>query len=341
MSDVLCGVVQRPFLRAESSWADHQDPGEAFPEIDGTSAAVRRLKHEMACVARDADVTVLITGESGTGKERVARAIHRASRRSAGPFVVVDCAGLSATLAEDSLFGHVRGAFTGALDERSSPFERAQGGTVFLDEVGDIAPELQMKLLRALQARVVLRLGSTRDTAFDARVIAATNVDLDAARSRGRFRDDLYYRLAVFEIAVPPLRRRGGVDIQAIAATALARLAGRRKIPVPCVDPAAMDVLIAHPWPGNVRELENALERMVVAAAGERILSERHFQERFAARRREESIRLVLPSPEQVVEALERNEFRRERTAAALGLTRHQLYRLVRRYGIETPPVSS
>jgi DNA-binding NtrC family response regulator len=328
-------------LRAENSWTDPQDAFDDFPEIDGTSAAVRRLKFEMACVARDADVTVLITGESGTGKERVARAIHRASRRSAAPFVVVDCAGLSPTLAEDSLFGHVRGAFTGALEERSGPFERAQRGTVFLDEIGDIATALQMKLLRALQSRVVLRLGSTRETAFDARIIAATNVDLDAARGRGRFRDDLYYRLSVFEIVVPPLRRRGAVDIQAITATALARLAERRKIPVPRVDPAAMDVLIAHPWPGNVRELENTLERMVVAAAGGLILSERHFQERFAAGRREESIRVVLPSREQVMEALEEGEFIRRRAAAALRLTRHQLYRLVRRYGIETPRRSS
>ena len=330
-------MVPRQLLRAGGSRAVHEDPGDGFPEIDGTSAAVRRLKHEMACVARDADVTVLITGESGTGKERVARAIHRASRRSAAPFVVVDCGGLSATLAEDSLFGHVRGAFTGALEERSSPFERAQGGTVFLDEIGDIATELQMKLLRALQSRVVLRLGSTRETAFDARIIAATNVDLTAARSRGRFRDDLYYRLAVFEIVVPPLRRRGAVDIKAIAASALARLAARRKIPMPRVDPAVMDILIAYSWPGNVRELENTLERMVVAAAGEGVLSERHLQERFAAGGRGEPIRLVLPSREQIVEALEKHELRRGRAAAALGLTRHQLYRLVRRYRIEMP----
>lgn len=289
----------------------------------------------MACVARDPDVTVLVTGESGTGKERVARAIHRASPRAAAPFVVIDCAGLSATLADDSLFGHVRGAFTGAVDERLSPFERAEGGTVLLDEIGDLPLDLQMKLLRALQSRVVLRLGAARETRFDARIIAATNVDLDAARRRGGFRDDLYYRLSVFEIGVPPLRRRGAGDIAAIVGAVLRRLAERRRIPLPCLDSTALDRLIRHAWPGNVRELENTLERMVVAAAGERMLSVHHLPERFTASRHEESFRRALPSRDQVVEALQRDGFRRGRTAASLGLTRHQLYRLVRRYGIE------
>src|SRR4051812_4469655 len=215
-----------------------------FPEIDGSSAAIRVLKRDMAAVARDPDVTVLVVGQSGTGKERVAHAIHRASSRARAPFVVIDCAGLSAALAEDALFGHVRGAFTGAIDERPGPFERADGGTVLLDEIGDLPLELQMKLLRAVQSRTVQRLGARQDTPFDVRIVAATNVDLPKAVLQGRFRGDLYYRLNVFEIAVPSLRQRGPADIRALAQAILVRLARRRRQPVPAVDPPVMDWLV-------------------------------------------------------------------------------------------------
>ena len=190
---------------------------------------MRRLKQHMLRVARDSDVTVLLLGESGTGKERIARAIHRRSPRHARPFVVVDCAGISATLVEDELFGHVRGAFTGAVADRPGPFERADGGTIFLDEVGDLGPDLQMKLLRTLQQRTVQRLGGRRETAVDVRVIAATNVDLAVARARGRFREDLYYRLNVYGLRVPPLRARGPGDIRALARAILLRLTERRR----------------------------------------------------------------------------------------------------------------
>src|SRR5438132_10958808 len=200
-------------------------PDDLFAEIDGRSLEICTLKEHMLRVARDGDITVLILGESGTGKERVARSIHRASPRSRAPFVVVNCAGLAPTLAEDELFGHVRGAFTGAVDSRPGPFERATGGTVLLDEVGDLTLDLQMKLLRALQQRSVVRLGATHETSFDVRIIAATNVDLRAATARGRFREDLYYRLKVYELSVPPLRRRGAADVQALATAILARFA--------------------------------------------------------------------------------------------------------------------
>jgi DNA-binding NtrC family response regulator len=289
----------------------------------------------MLSVARDPDVTALIVGESGTGKERVAQAIHRASLRADAPFVIIDCAGLSPTLAEDMLFGHVRGAFTGAIDERAGPFERADGGTVLLDEIGDLPLDLQMKLLRAIQSRTIQRLGGRQDTAFDVRIIAATNIDLAAAVARGRFRQDLYFRLKVFEIAVPPLRRRGADDVRALAAAILRRLAERRRLTPPSIDPQVLESLALRPWPGNVRELENVLERMLVAAAGEPLLDARHLPASFrGGGSAPPPLRTDQPAAGRILEALQRNEFRYGRTAADLGLSRHQLYRLVRRHGL-------
>ena len=309
---------------------------DLFPEIDGTSSEVRRLKRDMWCVARDPEVTALILGESGTGKERVARAIHRVSPRANAPFVVIDCAGLSPTLAEDALFGHVRGAFTGAVEERAAPFERANGGTVLLDEVGELSLELQTKLLRAVQSRTIQRLGGRQEVAFDVRILAATNVDLDAATARGRFRQDLYYRLKVYEIRVPPLRRRGPADVRALITVILGRLAERRRRAPPAVDPQVLDLLLRGTWPGNVRELENTLERMLVRAGGETLLTLAHLPEDI---RRGASLLAASrvegpPTAEMVREALERSGFRFARSAADLGLSRHQLYRLVKRYGI-------
>jgi two-component system, NtrC family, response regulator HydG len=325
---------------------------EAFAEIDGTSVEIRELKDHMRKVAADGDVTVLILGESGTGKERVARAIHRASPRGAAPFVVVNCAGLSATLVEDELFGHVRGAFTGALYDHPGPFERASGGTVFLDEVGDLSPELQMKLLRALQQRTIQRLGSRHETAFDVRVIAATNVDLARAKERGRLREDLYYRLKVYELRVPPLRRRGPSDIRDLATGIVRRLCARRQRPCMAIGEATFGIFSRYRWPGNVRELENTLERMVVAAGpetplrGAATLLPEHLPEDFGweARRIGESLAGAgsegtsvgrpAPSETELRAALERNRFSRRRTATELGLSRHQLYRLLKRSAV-------
>ncbi len=309
----------------------NEDP---FPEIDGTSAGIRRLKHDMLKVARDRDVTVLLLGESGTGKERVARAIHRASRRADAPFAVIDCASLSATLAEDQLFGHVRGAFTGAVADRPGPFEDAAGGTVLLDEVGDLAPELQMKLLRALQARTTRRLGGSEERSFDVRVIASTHVDLARAVWHGRFREDLYYRLKVYDIIVPALRSRSATDIRMLIETILGRLSERRRLGARTLDPEALDRLVRYTWPGNVRELENTLERMIVAADAESRLTRQHLPDGFGALSRGAS-RLPLaslPSPAEIASAMARNGFKLVPTAADLGLSRYQLYRLRKRH---------
>jgi DNA-binding NtrC family response regulator len=335
-------MAGRQPLRAELVRGAQADGRDSFPEIDGSSPAVRALKRDMFAVARDPHVTALIVGESGTGKERVAHAIHRASARAAAPFVIIDCAGLSATLADDALFGHVRGAFTGAVAERASPFERANGGTLLLDEIGDLPLELQMKLLRAVQSRTVQRLGSRQETAFDVRVMAATHVDLAAAVSRGRFREDLYYRLAVYEMVVPALRERGADDLFALVSAIVRRLADRRRRPAPVVDSGVFEVLLAHDWPGNVRELENVLERMFVAASGEALLTRRHLPERFRRIRSQPAAprRAMPPTAERLLAALRDHGFQHARTAAALGLSRHQLFRLVQRYGLRRPAAS-
>lgn len=314
-------------------------PDDPFPEVDGGSAEICALKQHMQRVARDADVTVLIVGESGTGKERVAHGIHRASPRHRARFVVVNCAGLSPTLVEDELFGHVRGAFTGALDDQPGPFERANGGTVFLDEVGDLIPDLQMKLLRALQQRTVQRVGGRHEIPFDVRVIAATHVDLTRAKARGRFREDLYYRLKVYELRVPPLRRRGASDLWKLVEAILKRFAERKSRSVPALEPGVFELFVRYHWPGNVRELENTLERMIVAAGGEVLLAREHLPEDFGAtggapHRLPGHSTTVLdrpPSSAEVQAALERNGFRRGAAAAELGLSRHQLYRLLKR----------
>jgi two-component system, NtrC family, response regulator HydG len=320
---------------------------ESLPEIDGHSPAIDRLKHDMACVARDGYISVLVRGESGTGKERVARAIHRVSSRAAYPFVVVNCAGLTPTLAEDELFGHVRGAFTGAVADRPGPFERANGGTVFLDEIGELAAESQMKLLRALQQRTVQRLGSGQETPFDVRVIAATNADLESAQQRGRFRQDLYYRLKVYELRVPPLRRRGESDLRQLARAILEHLSARRRRTPPAIAPRAWDAFTRYSWPGNVRELENTLERMVVAAGDETLLIPAHMPDelRAIAERLRAPVdvgaiqaRRAMPSLTEARGALERNDFKHGRAAAELGLSRHQLYRLLRRLEAAEPP---
>jgi formate hydrogenlyase transcriptional activator len=211
------------------------------------------------------DATVLILGETGTGKELLARAIHHLSPRRTRPLVKVDCAALPATLIENELFGHERGAFTGASAQRIGRFELADGGTIFLDEIGELPPELQVKLLRVLQEGGFERVGGTRTVHVDVRVIAATNRHLEQAITAGTFRQDLYYRLNVFPLVVPPLRERPE-DIPLLVTHFVHKFAVKLGKRIETIPPAVMDVLQAHPWPGNVRELENVLERAVILA---------------------------------------------------------------------------
>ncbi|MCX7817668.1 MAG: sigma 54-interacting transcriptional regulator [Kiritimatiellae bacterium] len=244
--------------------------GRFQPEgIVGASHEMREVYEQIAQVART-EATVLILGETGTGKELVARAIHYASDRASGPFVRVHCAALPESLVESELFGHVRGAFTGAVRDRQGRFEAAHGGTLFLDEIGDIAPGVQVKLLRVLQEQEFERVGDTRPIRVNVRLIAATHRDLAAMVASGRFREDLYYRLNVFPIYVPPLRNRPS-DIPLLANHFLRLYGERGGRRVTAISSEALQRLLSHSWPGNVRELENTIERAVLVCDGDTI----------------------------------------------------------------------
>jgi len=279
------------------------------------------------------DVAVLITGESGTGKELIARRVHAASPRAGGAFVAVNCAALPEALAESELFGHERGAFTGADRQRRGRFEEAHGGTLFLDEVGDLTPALQAKLLRVLEDRIVRRLGGSQDITVDSRLIAATNRDLGAAVEAGAFRKDLYFRLAVVTLSLPPLRERVD-DIPLLAQHIMRRLGARHSVAVPQITDDAMRTLIRHHWPGNARELRNVLERALLVHAGDRIDAGdlRLSDEKGAV----EGVSLDRGERERaaVLEALRRSNGNREEAARLLGVSVRTLYYRLQKFGI-------
>jgi len=303
----------------------------------GEGAAIARVREIVARVA-PTDSTVLILGESGTGKELVARAIHRASPRQAGPFVAVDCSALVETLCESELFGHVKGAFTGAVAARPGRFELARGGTVFLDEIGNVGPALQAKLLRVLQEREITRVGSAQAVPVDVRIVAATNQDLGAAIAAGRFREDLFYRLSVVQIVVPPLRARRD-DIPLLVDGLLRRIQARRALPARPLSAAALLALQGRDWPGNVRELENVLERALVLAQGERIeeadlaLAETSPDGEAAAPGGDLS--LAASEAQQIRKVLEITGGQLGRAAALLGIDRKTLWRKVKAYNLK------
>jgi DNA-binding NtrC family response regulator len=242
---------------------------ESIPGIVTAGGAMSEVLSNVARVATS-DVSVLIQGESGTGKELVARALHAAGSRQAGPFVAVNAAALSPTLLESELFGHVRGAFTGAERERVGRIEASSGGTLFLDEIGDLPAEVQVKLLRALQERAVERVGANRPTPVDLRLVSATHRDLAERVREGAFREDLYYRIAVVVIEIPPLRRRRA-DIPLLVEHFLSKHAALAEDGPRAVSREALDLLVRYDWPGNVRELENVVQRALVLSRGEQV----------------------------------------------------------------------
>jgi DNA-binding NtrC family response regulator len=284
------------------------------------------------------NVTVLIRGESGTGKELVAEAIHRRSPRSGGPLVVVNCAALTESLLESELFGHEKGAFTGAIKKKLGRFELAHGGSIFLDEVGDVSPALQAKLLRVLQERKFVRVGGTETIAVDVRLIAATNRNLEKAIQEGKFREDLYYRLSVFPIAVPPLRERPE-DIPPLVEHFL-KARGRG---LDDIDGKAIEQLVAYNWPGNVRELENVIERAVILAGQDPIgLSHLPFlyPGRSAGSFPRNELNLEQLERESIQRALRQTGGNKTKAAHLLGITRRALYSRMERLGLREPTQS-
>jgi len=313
-----------------------------FRDIVGKTPGIRRI-FELVEVVTDTDSTVLITGESGTGKGLFARAIHELSPRREKPYVKVNCAALTETLLESEMFGHVKGAFTGAVADKVGRFETAHGGTLFLDEIGEISPALQVKLLRVLQDREFERVGSSRTQSADVRVIAATNRVLKEEMRAGRFREDLYYRLNVIPIAVPPLRERRE-DIPLLVDHTLKSLRKRGLDRVRAVSPDAMRRLMEYRWPGNIRELENVLERAAVVSRGPVAAAEElpdEIREPAGVGRGEAGGSVVgghvaPPSDERerMLRALEENRWNRGAAAAALGMDRSTLWRKMKRFGV-------
>jgi len=305
--------------------------------IVAKSVAMAQLVDLARRVAK-VDSTVLITGESGSGKERVARLVHEESMRATGPFVAVNCGAITETLLESELFGHARGAFTGAAQDRPGLFEAANRGTLLLDEVGEVSPGMQVKLLRALQEREIRRVGENKSRKVDVRVLAATNRDLAHGVAGGEFRQDLYYRLKVVELHVPPLRGRRD-DILPLARVLLADAALRMKRKIAGLTPDAADQLLRYEWPGNVRELENAMERAVALTRGARVQLEDLPDEirqsaptPVAARGKVRPLETI--EKDYILAALELNDGNQTHTAKQLRIGAATLYRKLKSYGL-------
>jgi two-component system nitrogen regulation response regulator NtrX len=311
----------------------------------GASEGLRRIR-ELAARVAPTNARVLITGENGSGKELVARAIHDGSARAKGPFVEVNCAAIPSELVESELFGHTKGAFTGAVGEQRGKFEAANGGTLFLDEIGDLALSAQAKILRALQEGVIVRVGDSKTIPVDVRVIAATNRDLDGEIREGRFREDLYHRLNVMPIQVPPLRQRAE-DIPALVSHFVAVLgSGPGMAPKPFTG-GALRLLQRRPWPGNVRELRNAVERLLILATGPEVTEEdidlvlpvetTLDAARLAADTADKSFGEFRDAAERIfLEArLQEHYWNVAETARALGMPRSNLYSKLEKYGLQ------
>ncbi len=341
-SDVEQGIViiLRDVTELESMRGRLAGEG-TFHGLIGRHHGMRGI-YELVEQLADSDATVLILGESGTGKELVASAVHRCSHRRDGPFVKVNCSALSESLLESELFGHVKGAFTGAIRDKVGRFEQAQGGTIFLDEIGDLTAHVQVKLLRVLQEREIERVGSGRTIDVDCRIIAATHRDLHSGIAEGRFREDLYYRLNVMPVTVPPLRDRTE-DIPLLVEHFMDLFRHRTGRPIHNISADTLDVLLHYRWPGNVRELENAIEHAFIRCRGEILLPEclpPHLQADPAA-----TVALPVPATsapadpsrserDTILRALETTQWSRRDAAIHLGMHRTTLWRKMREYSL-------
>jgi len=306
-------------------------------EIVGQSAAMARLFDAIETVG-PTDATVLITGESGTGKELVARAIHHASPRRFHPLVVIHCGALTETLLESELFGHEKGAFTGAQYRKKGKFEIAEGGTVFLDEIGDISLKTQTDLLRVLQEHEIVRVGSNQPIKVDFRCIAATNKDLERLIEEGKFRPDLFYRLNIFRIELPALRERRD-DIPSLVNHFVRKFSLQMNKKISRVSPAAMDVLQQQPWPGNVRELENAVERAMVVAQEPELREQDFAFKSFVPNGAPKSLDEIEKA--HILRVLESCNWNRTRAAEILDIDRVTLHHKIKKYGWSKPTVET
>jgi two-component system, NtrC family, response regulator HydG len=342
--DVSLAIVIKTLKASEAMLREHhQALIHVAPFVDETLGIIARsLKMrqvvELAKRIAKVDAPVLITGESGTGKERIARLVHRESSRSGGPFLAVNCGAITETLIESEFFGHVRGAFTGANADRIGLFEAANHGTLLLDEIGDISPGMQVKLLRVLQEREIRRIGENRSRSIDVRVLAATNRDLSQAITEGSFRQDLYYRLKVVELRVPTLRERKE-DVLPLSRVMLAEAATRMSRKITGITSAAADQLLRYEWPGNVRELENVMERAVALASGSRIdLVDLPEEIRSTFPRpvlNEKSVRpLSAIEKEYILAVYELNGRNQVKSAKQLQIGSATLYRKLKKYGV-------
>lgn len=312
-------------------------------EIIGNSDEMKKIYALLNKVARS-ESTVLIQGESGTGKELVARFLHFNSSRKDAPFIKVNCAALAEGILESELFGHEKGAFTGSIRQRKGRFELAHQGTIFLDEIGDLAPSIQVKLLRVLQESEIERVGGEQTIRIDVRVLSATNRNLADMVSKGQFREDLYYRLNVIPVSLPPLRKRKE-DIADLVQFFLSRLASENKRKKISIDPDALAMLLEYPWPGNIRELENVLERAVVLCDSDRITRNElpFFQENPSGLERNHPMfqdqgnlddRLAVMEKQLLIDAMQKSGGIKTRAARSLGIKTSTLYYKLEKYGL-------
>jgi two-component system NtrC family response regulator len=330
---VLSRVYKRLQLEKESLEERKLAQHVSFEQIVGSSSIMQEVLVTVRKVAKT-DVPVLILGESGTGKELIANAMHNQSDRKAGPFVAINCSAIPDTLLESELFGHEKGSFTGATTQRKGRLEYAKGGTLFLDEIGDLAPELQVKLLRFLQEKVIERVGGRESIPVDARVIAATNQDLEAAAKASNFREDLYFRLAVVKISLPPLRDRGS-DVIELAEHLLESFADELKKPPKKFARTAIDAMRYHNWPGNIRELQNRVKRAFVLTDGP-LIGPEAMELPPAQNGAAPTLKAARQDMERdvIIRALKENNNNISKTARMLGISRPTLYELMSRLGI-------
>jgi Nif-specific regulatory protein len=328
-------MLEKENLRLREAIEGSERPGN----LTGNSHAMHEVYRRIHQVA-ESDTTVLIRGESGTGKELVASAIHYGSKRANGPFVKVNCAALSESLLESELFGHERGAFTGAVQHRIGRVEEAQGGTLFLDEIGDFSPSLQVKLLRALQEKEFQRVGSNETISADIRILAATNRDLEAAIADQQFRADLYYRINVFPIHVPPLRERRD-DIMVLADHFVEKFAKRMGKEIRRISTSAINMMYAYHWPGNVRELENCVEHAVLLS-NDKVIHAYDLPPTLqtpemggAAPSPTLKSRVSLLERDMIVDSLKRHGGSVKRAATELGITERMIRYKIKKLGID------